>query len=64
MRLGRPKEILGQRIPAPRFTLWALLYFLLYVALPITAVGFLLDLILFVVFARYFDSCYAILCLF
>ena len=64
MRLGRPKEIHGQHIPAPRFTLWALLYFVLYVALPLLAVGFLLDLILFFVFARVFDSCYAILCLF
>ena len=64
MRLGRPKEILGKHIPAPRFTLWAVLYFLLYIALPVLAIGFLLDAILFFGFARFFDSCYAILCLF
>ncbi len=65
MRLGRgPRTIHGKIVPAPRFTGWALLYFVLYIALPVLAVGLVLDLILFFVFDRFFDSCYAILCLF
>ncbi len=64
MRLGAPKKVHGHHIMAPRFTLWALLFFGLYVALPVLAIGLALDVILFFVFDRFFGSCYAILCLF
>ena len=64
MRFGAPKKIRGKTIPAPRFTAWAAWFFALYIALPVLAVGLILDLVLLFVFDHFFDSCYAILCLF
>ena len=53
----------GHRIPRRRFTGWAALYFLLFFCLPLLGLAFLLDLALYLVFDRFFDACYGLLCL-
>ncbi|MDJ0943975.1 MAG: hypothetical protein QNJ30_10940 [Kiloniellales bacterium] len=53
-----------QRIPRRRFTGWALLYFAVFFCLPLLTLALLLDLALYLVFDRFFDACYGLLCLF
>lgn len=56
--------VLGHVIPKRRFTRWAFYYFLLYFCLPVLALGFLIDVLLYVVFTGLFGRCYALFCLF
>ncbi|WP_298720106.1 hypothetical protein [uncultured Ferrovibrio sp.] len=58
----RPERIHGYSIPAPRFTRWALIYFLKYVALPVLLVLLALDLGLYFLFREVFNTCYGIAC--
>ncbi|HAT34432.1 MAG TPA: hypothetical protein DCS82_01835 [Rhodospirillaceae bacterium] len=60
----RRRPVKGHDLPGPRFTRWAWIYFGFYIALPILALGLALDIVLYVLFERWFDSCYALLCLF
>lgn len=60
----RPQAVKGYDLPGPRFTKWAWVYFAVYVALPILAVGLVLDAALYFVFDRWLGGCYALLCLF
>lgn len=55
--------VLGQVIPKRRFTRWAAWYFVLYVCLPVLALGALVDLLLYVVFKTLLGRCYALICL-
>ena len=59
----KPAPIHGIDIPSRRFTRWAALYFLLFFCLPVLGLGLALDVLLYLVFTRLFDTCYAILCL-
>lgn len=64
---SRPESVAairGYRIPKRRFTRWALYYFLLYVVLPVLAVSLLFDAVLYLVFTRFTDHCWALFCLF
>lgn len=61
---GRDGAVMGHVIPKRRFTRWAFYYFLLYVCLPVLALGFLADVLLYVVFTGLFGRCYALFCLF
>lgn len=64
-RLFRSSErIHGLVIPAPRFTRWALAYFLKYVLAPVLAVLLALDVALYFAFRHWLDACYGILCFF
>lgn len=56
-------EVRGHRIPKRRFTRWALYYFVLYIVLPVLAVGLLADAVLYFLFTRFTDHCYALFCL-
>lgn len=56
--------VLGHVIPRRRFTRWAVFYFLLYFCLPVLALGLLIDMLLYAVFAGLFGRCYALFCLF
>jgi hypothetical protein len=60
----KPEPIHGVEIPPRRFTRWAALYFLLFFCLPVLGLAAVLDVLLYLVFTRLFDTCYAILCLF
>lgn len=60
---SRPGEVRGLHIPKRRFTRWAVYYFLLYLCLPVLGIALAVDAVLYVVFSRFFDSCYALFCL-
>lgn len=62
--MARLERIHGLAIPAPRFTRWALLYFLKFVLLPVLLLLLALDVALYVVFRDWLGACYGILCLF
>lgn len=57
-------RVRGVAIPPRRFTPWAALYFVVFFCLPLLALCLALDVVLYLVFTRVFDSCYAVLCLF
>ena len=61
---AKAARIRGVTIPPRRFTPWAALYFILFFCLPLLALCLALDVVLYLVFTRVFDSCYAVLCLF
>ncbi len=56
-------RIYGHEVPGPRPTLWALVYLLGFIGLPVLALCLLLDGLLFLVFHYGFDRCYAVMCL-
>ena len=62
--LKRNTIIRGVDLPGPRLTCWAWIYLGLYIALPMLTLGLFLDLVLYVVADHYFQTCYAVLCLF
>ena len=59
----KPEPIRGVVIPPRRFTRWAALYFFLLFCLPVLGLSLALDIVLYLVFTRVFDTCYALLCL-
>lgn len=56
-------RIAGLDIPRRRFTLWAVVYFMVYFVTPILAVALALDTLFFLIFDRWFGACYGVLCL-
>ena len=61
----KPVQVRGVTIPHRRFTVWALIYFLLFVGLPVTLIMGGLDLLLYVIFVEGLGvSCYGVQCLF
>ena len=60
----KPFRIRGVDIPRRRFTVWAAIYFLAFVCVPVLGVALVLDFLLYLLFERVFGLCYAILCLF
>ncbi len=58
------QPIHGIEIPPRRFTRWAALYFALFFCLPLLVFCLALDILLYLVFTRLFETCYAVLCLF
>ena len=63
--LKKNRLIRGKLVPARHFTIHALFYFIVFVALPILGLTFLLDLLGWVVATVIFDaSCYGVACFF
>ncbi|MEC8235656.1 MAG: hypothetical protein VX049_11380, partial [Pseudomonadota bacterium] len=61
----KPILFRGRPIPGRRFTIFSLLYFTVFVAVPILAFTAGLDLLGWLVMTKVFNSsCYGILCLF
>ena len=58
-----PDGVFGQVVPRRRLTRWAAYYFLLYVCLPVLALGVLADGLLYLVSRALFDRCHALFCL-
>jgi len=56
--------IAGQQVPKRRFTLWALVYFVGLVALPVLGLCLALDVAFFFLAKQAGWSCYGVLCLF
>ena len=57
------RQVAGYALPPPRPTVWAALYLLLYLGLPLLAVLFLVDLGLYLGFTLLLGRCYGIACL-
>lgn len=57
------QPIHGQVVPAPRFTRWALIYFLKYLAAPVLLLLLALDFGLYLLFRDAFGLCYGVACL-
>ena len=61
----KPPRIGGVIIPGRRFTLTALIYFVGFVALPVLALGLILDFVGWMFATKVLKaSCYGIMCLF
>jgi hypothetical protein len=56
-------EIGGISAPGPRFTRWALLYFLMHIALPVMTIALLLDIVTWQIAEMTGGRCYAFVCL-
>ncbi len=63
MKFFHSPSVGGVSLPGRRFTGWAVIYFLAFVAGPILGLALILDIIFFLVFTRFYDSCYGVLCL-
>jgi hypothetical protein len=58
----KPETIRGVAVPRRRFTIWAAVYFALFVGLPVLAIAFALDTLVFFGIDRPFGTCLAVLC--
>ncbi len=54
--------VMGVHAPGPRFTRWALAYFILHVAIPVMAIALLLDILTWRIAAATGGTCYAFVC--
>jgi hypothetical protein len=43
LKRAQPEEVMGQRIAEPRPTLWAVLWAMVYLVLPVMALGMCVD---------------------
>ena len=55
---------MGREISRRRFTFWAAFYFVVFICVPLLALGAALDALLFVVLEAAFGICYGVLCWF
>ena len=63
--LKKPDRIRGKIVPARRFTIHALSYFIVFVALPILGLAIILDLIGWIIAIKVFNfACYGVACFF
>jgi hypothetical protein len=58
----KPETVRGVAVPRRRFTAWAAVYFVLFVALPLLALGFGLDTLVYLLIDRPVGTCIAVLC--
>ena len=63
MSLFKTPTVSGVALPRRRFTGWAVLYFLIYLGIPVLGVALVFDIIFYLIFTNFFDSCYGVLCL-
>jgi hypothetical protein len=63
--LKKSDRIRGKIIPARRFTIHALSYFIVFIALPILGLAIILDLIGWIIAIKVFNfACYGVACFF
>lgn len=58
----KPEKIRGVIVPRRRFTIWAALYFALFVCLPVLAIAFAADALLYATVDRSLGTCLSVLC--
>jgi len=63
MSFFQTPSVSGVSLPSRRFTGWAAAYFLVFVATPVLGLALILDVISYLVFTEFYDSCYGVLCL-
>ena len=59
---AKPRPIYGFELQRRRFTPWAALYFVLFFCLPFLGFCLALDVLLYLIYERLFDTCYGVLC--
>lgn len=58
----KPQKVLGVVAPRRRFTIWAALYFAVFVCLPVLTIAFAADALLYVTADKSFGTCLSVLC--
>ncbi|MBM3487159.1 MAG: hypothetical protein FJX67_11100 [Alphaproteobacteria bacterium] len=56
--------IAGVRVPRRRFTIWAAIYFVLFVCVPVLGTTLILDVLIAVAVRHWLGVCYGVFCLF
>ena len=60
--LRKPQSIHGILVPRRRFTVWAALYFALFVCLPVLIIALAADTLLYQAVDKPFDTCLSVWC--
>ncbi len=61
----KPPRIHGVVVPGRKFTRYAVLYFAVFIALPVLGLAFLLDFLGWLITVKLFNaSCYGVMCFF
>ena len=55
-------KVRGREVPGPRLTAWGALMIVVWLGLPLLAALALLDVLLYLVFARLLGRCYGLAC--
>ena len=58
----KPQKVRGVIVPRRRYTGWAALYFAVFIGLPVLAIAFALDTLVYATVDRSFGTCLSILC--
>ena len=58
----RPQKVRGVIVPRRRFTIWAAVYFMGFVCLPILAIAFALDTVVYFTIDKSLGTCLSVLC--
>jgi hypothetical protein len=58
----KPETVRGVIVPRRRFTIWAALYFTLFICLPVLAIAFAADALLYAAVDKPFGTCLSALC--
>ena len=58
----KPQRVRGVIVPRRRFTIWAALYFAAFIGLPVLAIAFAVDMLLYAAVDQTFGTCLSVLC--
>ena len=58
----KPQIVRGVVVPRRRFTIWAAVYFAVFIGLPVLAIAFAVDTLLYVAVDKSFGTCLSVLC--
>ncbi len=58
----KPQKVRGVIVPRRRFTLWAALYFAVFICLPVLAIAFAVDTVLYLAVDKTVGTCLSVLC--
>jgi hypothetical protein len=58
----QPQKVRGVVVPRRRFTIWAALYFAAFVCLPVLAIAFAADFLLYQAVDKSFGTCLSVWC--
>ena len=58
----KPQSVHGVSVPRRRFTIWAAVYFAAFVCIPVLAIAFGLDTLLYSLVDKPFGTCLSVFC--
>jgi hypothetical protein len=62
MRPFQTPSVNGIAFPRRRFTGWAAFYFIVFPGVPILGLALILDVIFYLVFTRFLETCHGVFC--